>query len=195
MRSFDMKNNKKKSNKFLATIKEIVRKFFVTLKKNPSFIPFVMLIISFLVFSLNLSYIAPTTNVIGKPGMGLCEFATMLFSLLSMVCLLNAFPKRKKPNYPMVAILIVFAGIIIACDVIYVGKILERFNEPDPIKPENLLNFQTAYQVVYTHTILVAITAVTIILEPVIAKLLKKINTSVELETTNIANIELSDDE
>ena len=188
-------NNNKKSNKFLAAIKEFVRKFLVTLKKNPSSIPFVMLIIAFLVFSLNLSYIAPTTNIIGKPGMGLCEFAAMLFSLLSMVCMLNAFPKRQKPNLPMVIILLVFAGIIIASDVIYASKILERFNEPTEIKPENLVNFQTAYQVVYIHSILMAVTAVTVILEPVFAKLLKKINTSVELEETNIGNIDLSDDE
>ena len=190
-----MKNNKNvKSNKFVANIKEAWRKFLVTLKKNPNFIPFVTLIISFLVFSLNLTYIGPTTTVIGKDGMGLCEFAAMLFSLLSMVCMLNAFPKRQKPNIPMVIILLVFAGIIITCDIIYAAKILERFNEPTEIKPDNLVNFQTAYQVVYIHAILMGITAVTVILEPVIAKLLKKINTTVELEETNIGNIELSED-
>ena len=51
-----MKNDKKKLNteKLKAALKEFVRKLIVSLKKNPSVIPFAMLIISFLVFSLNL---------------------------------------------------------------------------------------------------------------------------------------------
>ena len=191
-------NVKLKSNtggKFKAKIREAFRKFIVSLKRKPDIIPFAMLLISFLIYSLNLTTISNTTATVQGKGMGLCEFAAMLFSLLSMVCMLNAFPKRQKPNIPMVIILLVFAGIIITCDIIYAAKILERFNEPTEIKPDNLVNFQTAYQVVYIHAILMGITAVTVILEPVIAKLLKKINTTVELEETNIGNIELSEDE
>ena len=47
----------------------------------------------------------------------------------------------------------------------------------------------------YTHIALTAATVATVILEPLFAKLLKKINTSVELEETNVANIELAEEE
>jgi hypothetical protein len=53
----------------------------------------------------------------------------------------------------------------------------------------------TAQNVLTAHIVLVAITALTVVLEPVFAKLLKKINTSVELEETSIGNIELADEE
>jgi hypothetical protein len=178
------------------SLKELVRKFFVTLKKNPNYIPFVMLIASFLVYSLNLTYISNTTATVQGKGMGLFEFATMLFSILSMICVLNAFPKRQKPNYPMVALIIFLFAIIITSDVIYftnVAATIEKLG--DNIKPATLEEYLRTQNVLIAHIALTVITGVTVVLEPVFAKLLKKINTSVELEETNVGNIELSDEE
>ena len=81
---------------------EFLRRFFVALKRQPSMIALVVLIIAFFYYSLNLTHISDTTAKIQGPGMGLSGFATMLFSMLSLVCFLNAFPKRKKPVLPMV---------------------------------------------------------------------------------------------
>lgn len=178
------------------SLKELVRKFFVTLKKNPNYIPFVMLIASFLVYSLNLTYISNTTATVQGKGMGLFEFATMLFSILSMICVLNAFPKRQKPNYPMVALIIFLFAIIITSDVIYftnVAATIEKLG--DNIKPATLEEYLRTQNVLIAHIALTVITGVTVVLEPVFANLLKKINTSVELEETNVGNIELSDEE
>lgn len=186
-----MKSKKQSSNTLQAKIKETARKFIVTLKKNPSMIPFAMLIVSFLVFSLNLTDISNTTARIQGQGMGLCEFASMLFSLLSMICLLNAFPKRQKPNYAMLAIIFVFLALIIVSDITYIGRITSS-----EIKVTSNTRFiLTAHNVMSVHIVLVAITAVTVALEPLFAKLLKKINTRVELEETTVENIELSDEE
>ena len=186
-----MKKEKNTSNKLRAKIKEGFRKFLVKLKKNPSIIPLLMLLTSFLVFSLNLTDISNTTARIQGNGMGLCEFVSMLLSLLSFICLLNAFPKRQKPNYKMIAILMVFFALIIVADVIYINRIL---NSVVKVTATTMFIY-TAQDVLTVHIILVAITAVTVIFEPVFAKLLKKINTSIDLEETNVADIELSEEE
>ena len=190
---------KKKNNffgKLRSSLKEAGRKFIVTLKKNPNYIPLAMLVVSFLVYSLNLTYISNTTATVQGKGMGLCEFASMLGSILSMICVLNAFPKRKKPNYAMVALIIVMFAVIIVSDVTYFSRIAETIARlGNKIKPKQLAEYQFTQGIVIAHIILVAITAVTVALEPLIAKLIKKINTTVDLEETNVGNIELADEE
>lgn len=189
-----MENGKKKnsSNKFLAGLREFRRKFIVKFKKNPSLIPLCMLLISFLVFSLNLTDISNTTAKIQGSGMGLCEFASMLLSILSILCVLNSFPKRQKPNYAMIAIAFLFFAIIITSDIIYINAIISSPQYP-PTKTSAFIN--TAMYVMIAHIILVALTAVCVALEPVFAKLLKKINTTVELDDTKIGDIDLADEE
>lgn len=108
-----MSENKNKSSigaivveflrKLGARIKESFRKFLVSLKRNPQNIPLVMLLVTFLYYSLNLTDMSDTTAKIQGTGMGLAQFCIILFSLLSLVCLLNAFPRRKKPNIPMMS--------------------------------------------------------------------------------------------
>ena len=191
-----MKNKNKFFNKLLASMKGCGRKLLISLKKNPNYIPLIMLVISFLVYSLNLTSVSDTTATIQGKGMGICEFATMLFSILSMIAMLNAFPKRKKPNYPIVGVIIVLCVIIIVADYIYVNKVYEAFIKlGDKINPKYYDSYMTTYNMLYVHIVLMAITAVTVILEPLFAKLLKKINTSVELEETNVMNIELAEEE
>ena len=66
-----MASNKKFLNTLRNSGKEMVRNFLITLKKNPNMIPFAMLIISFLVYSLNLTYISNTTATIQNQDTGL----------------------------------------------------------------------------------------------------------------------------
>ena len=191
-----MKKNNNFFGKLLSALKEFGRKFLVTLKKNPNYIPLVMLFVSFLVYSLNLTNVSDTTATLQGKGMGLCEFATMLFSILSMIAMFNAFPKRKKPNYPIVVLIVVLCGIIIAADYIYVNKVYAAFvTLGDQINANYYEAYISTYNMLYIHIVLMAVTAVTVILEPLFAKLLKKINTSVEIEETNFANIELAEEE
>ena len=72
-------------------LKESFRKLLVSLKRRPHMIALLVFGVAFLVYSLNLMNISDTTAKIQGKGMGLCGFATMLFSLLSL-------PLRKFPS-------------------------------------------------------------------------------------------------
>lgn len=189
-----MKKKNNFFNKLLNAFKGFGRKFLITLKKNPQLIPLVMLLVSFLVYSLNLTDVSNTTATIQGKGMGLCEFATMLFSILSMIAILNAFPKRKKPNYPVVAVIVLLCAIIIVCDYLYVTKVYETLLA-DKFNRNYYEAYSTTYSMLYIHMVLVGITAVTVVLEPLFAKLLKKIKIKIELEETHVANIDLVEEE
>ena len=188
---------KKKNNffaKLLSAFKGFGRKFLITLKKNPQYIPFVLLVVSFMVYSLNLTSVSDSTATIQGKNMGLCEFATMLFSILSMIAMLNAFPKRKKPNYPIVVVIVILCAIIIVADYFYVTKVYETL-VANKYNPNYYDAYSTTFDMLYVHMVLMGITAVSVILEPVFAKLLKKIKINIELEETNVGNIELSEEE
>ena len=167
-----------------ARMPEFLRKLFVSLKRRPSVIALFALVIAFLQYSLNLTHISDTTAKIQGSGMGLCGFATMLFSMLSLVCFLNAFPRRKKPVVPMVALMFCMFALIIFCDVRYMSLIttaLTRADNPIVIDRQTIYIAQ-AYNVLYDHIIIEAVGIVLILLLPVYSKLLRKINTSVTVE-------------
>lgn len=174
-------SDKKKNPKGL---KESLRKGIVSLKRSPQTIPLVMCFITFLYYSLNLTEVSDTTAKIQGAGMGLAEFCIMLFSLLSMVCMLNAFPKRKKANVPMVILMFAMFGIIIFCDIHYRSAIMAALTRADnPLTITVATNYiAEAYNMLYNHMIMMIVTAVLVITLPVYRKLLKKINTSVVIE-------------
>ena len=192
------KNNKSIVSRIGSGIKEAIRKFLVSLKKNPQVIPLLAHTVAFLIFSMNLTDISNTTAKVYGKHMGLCAFVVMLFSILTYVCLFSAFPKRQKPNYLMLAIIAVLYVAIIVADIHYSGRItaaLTRAESPIEIT-EVTAYIPVAQKVISTHIISVIVSAVLIALEPVYAKLLKKINTSVEIEyTANIDSIDISDEE
>lgn len=180
----------------MSGIREFFRKKIVSLKRNPSIIPLVMLLISFLYYSLNLTHLSDTTAKVQGSGMGLSQFSIMLFSLLSLVCMLNAFPRRKKANVPMLVLMFLMFGIIFYCDHHYCSCILAALNRAEsPIKLEKATEYiAKAYNMLNTHMVLMGITAALVALLPVYSKLLKKINTSVELEDNGSMHaIELND--
>ena len=84
---------------------EFLRKWLVALKRKPQMIAMIVLAAAFVYYSLNLTQISNTTAKIYGSGMGLAEFATMLLSMLSLLCFLNAFPHRKKTNIPMLVLM------------------------------------------------------------------------------------------
>ncbi len=191
-----MSEKTKTSIGFGARVKESFRKFLVALKRNPQYIPLVMLLIAFLWYSLNLTDMSDTTAKIQGSGMGLSQFCIMLFSLLSLVCLLNAFPRRKKANLPMVILMFVMFAIIVYCDVHYMNAIVAAVNRTEsPIQiTASTIYIADAYNMLNTHIIMMGITAVLVALLPVYRKLLKKINTSVTVEDNgSMADIEISD--
>lgn len=180
----------------VAALKEFVRKSIVALKRSPQTIPMVMLLASFVYFSLNLTNMSDTTAKIQGSGMGLCQFCIMLFSLLSIVCMLNAFPKRKKPVLPMVILLFVMFGIIIFADIHYCNAIMAALTRAEsPIKLDlNTEYIALAYNMLQTFVVLIGITAGLVVTLPVYSKWIRKIKTSVEIEgNDDMAQIEISE--
>lgn len=175
-------NEKKASGQ--AKMPEFLRRFFVGLKRRPSIIALVVLLIAFFQYSLNLTHISDTTAKIQGPGMGLCGFATMLFSMLSLVCFLNAFPRRKKPVIAMVVLMCVMFAVIIFCDIYYSNLVMTAITRPDnPIKLDaSTIYIAQAYNVLQTHIVIECIGVGMIVLMPLYTKLLRKINTSVTVE-------------
>lgn len=174
----------KKKAGFAAGIKEACRKFLVSLKRRPQMIPLAALVIAFLEYSLHLTVISNTTARIQGQGMGLCGFATMLFSILSMVCFGNAFPRRKKANIPMLVLMFAMFGIIIFADVTYLNAIYSAvMREENPIVVTmNTIYIAYAEYYLNLHIIILCVAIALIVLLPVYSKWIRKIKTSVEVE-------------
>jgi len=163
---------------------EFLRKWMVALKRKPQMIALFVLAGAFVYYSLNLTQVSNTTAKIYGGGMGLAEFATMLLSILSLVCFLNAFPHRKKTNIPMLVLLFLMVGIVIYCDIFYGSRITEAVTRAEnPISAEgtNIYISNTA-TMLRIHTALLAIGAALTALLPVYRPLIKRINTSVAVE-------------
>ena len=185
----------KKKNK--GGLKEFFRRKIVSLKRKPQMIPMLVLALGFLVYSLNLTHVSDTTAKIQLAGMGLSGFCTMLFSMLSFVCFLNAYPHRKKTNIPMLVLMFLMLAILIVCDTFYMGQITKAITRADhPIVVDTATAYITkAYDMLNLHRIIIAIGAVLTLLVPVLRKLLKKIDTSLPVEEgTQMGEILLSGD-
>ena len=163
---------------------EFCRKRLVALKRKPQTIALVVLVLAFVYYSFNLSPIANTTALINGPHMGLAEFCVMLFSALNLVCFLNSFPHRKKANVPMLVLTFLMLGLLVFCDIYYGGRITVALTrEESPIVPTGKNAFvAVARQVTHIHMILVLLGTALLALLPVYAKLLRKINTNIDVE-------------
>ena len=190
-------NKKSLPERAWAWIKERVRKFIVMLKKKPDLFPITALVVSFLIYSLNLTVVSNTTAKIYGAHMGLASFATMLLMMLSFVCMLGAYPKRQKPKWLMIAIMTVMYLVVIFADIWYYLRIenaLTRAENPIKVTTSTVYIWE-AQDLMITHIISVCVIIALMYLEPLIAKLLKKIKTSTEVEGNSIDSIELSAEE
>ena len=130
--------------------------------------------------------------------MGFCAFMSMLLSMLSFVCMLSAFPKRQKPNWLIIVLLYVMFAIIQVCDWWYLDRIDYKLYRAEEVfvlteKEQYILNAQ---YYVTMHMITLGITMVTVALEPLFAKLFKKINTSIVVEDNgDLGAIDIADEE
>ena len=162
---------------------EMLRKIIVSLKRKPQTIAMLSLVIAFLIYSMNLTSISNTTAKIQGSGMGLCGFATMLLSILSFVCFLNAFPYRKEVNVPMLVLMFAMFAIVAGCDWYYLGAITRAVTRAEsPINPADFPYIAKAQSTLWAHMILLGVTTMLIVTLPVYKTALRKIKTSVEVE-------------
>ncbi|MBQ8092120.1 MAG: hypothetical protein IJ242_00885 [Clostridia bacterium] len=169
------------SSKGASTMPEFLRKIVVHLKRKPQTIPMLVLVIAFLIYSLNLTNISHTTSRIQGSGMGLYGFITMLLSMLSFVCFSNAYPSRKPINKPMFILMLVMIGIIIFADIQYRGLIhtaLTRAENPIAMEPY----IDAAFKMLFSHILTLIIGVVLILIMPVYAKMIRSIKTSIDVE-------------
>lgn len=146
-------------------------------------IPLAALVVAFVFYSLNLMHISDTTARIQGPGMGLAGFVTMLFSMLSFMCFLNAFPYRKKTNVPMLILMYVLLGIVILADAYYINAIwtaITRSDNPIKVSTETIYIAYAEYDL-RIHIAILAVSAVLTALLPVYSKWLRKIKTSIDV--------------
>lgn len=176
-------------------MKEFFRKMLVSLKRKPQTIALLALVISFVYYSLNLTLISNTTARIQGPGMGIYGFVTMLFSILSFMCFMNSFPHRKKVNIPMLVLLIVMTGAVLFSDVMYRNLIINATTgEGAVVVTESTIYIAQAYSMLGVHIVLLVIFLALLALYPVYSKLIKKIKTSVEVESYGkMKSIEISE--
>lgn len=165
-------------------MKEFIRKFFVSLKRSPQSIPLVALAAAFIFYSFRLTSISNTTARINTANMGQCEFAAMLFSILAFVCFLRAFPKRQKANKPMLILLFLMLVLLVFVDSVYLFRINEALTraENTVVISDGTMFIAEARSTVTVHIILVAVCAALLATLPLYAKLLRKINTSIDVE-------------
>ena len=176
-------------------VHEFFRKRLVALKRKPHLIALCVLVVAFIYYSFNLSQISNTTALINGPNMGLAGFATMLFSVLSLVCFMNAFPHRKKTNIPMLTLTFVMLGILIFADFYYGGRITAALTRAEsPISPTGKNVFvAVAQRVVRIHMVFLIVGAALTALLPLYAPLIRKINTNIDVaENAGMSAIELS---
>ena len=168
---------------FAAWWKERWRKFLVSIKRRPQMIPLAVLVVAFVFYSLNLMYISDTTARIQGAGMGLAGFATMLFSMLSFMCFLNAFPYRKKPNIPMVVLMFAMLGIVIFADAYYINAVLTAVTRAENpiVVTESTIYIMYAEWYLRIHIGILIAAIVLIVLLPVYSKWLRKIKTSIDV--------------
>ena len=107
--------------------------------------------------------------------------------------MLNAFPRRKKPNFLMLAVMFVMFAAVIYSDIHYSNAIMRAISRTE--SPIELTEYiANAYNMLSTYMILIVVTAVLVVLLPVYSKLLRKINTSVDVEDNgDMAQIEIEE--
>lgn len=171
----------KKKLGFVGGVKEFCRKRIVMLKHKPQTIPMIMLVITFLYYSLNLTKISNATAMVNMTPMGLCGFIAMLFSMLALVCFMNSFPGRKPVNKPMLILMFAMMLGVLGADGIYYMTVLNAA-QTTKLTVDKVATMNSVLQVLMVHVILIAVSLALVALMPLYSKLIRKIKTSVEVE-------------
>lgn len=175
---------------------EWLRKKIVYVKRNPSVIPLIFMVISCLVFNLNLEDFSKTTLALLMDTMGLTLFAISLFSYLSIVTYLSAYPKRQKPSYIKIILSVLMIAGSIALQLYYRHLIIVKTQTGPAIIQitADKLYILTAMKYSIIHVVLLSVTLLLMLTLPLYSKLIKKINTSIQLEENQVNNVQVEQD-
>ncbi len=178
-------------------MKEKWRIFLVALKRKPHMIALVVLVIAFLIYSLKLTVISNTTARIQGPGMGLCGFVTMLFSMLGLVSFGRSFPHRKPVNKLMLLLTFALFAAVIFADIRYIGAVNNALTRPvDPIEVTATTSYITeSVSMLRVHIGVLCAGLLLTALLPVYQPMIRKINTNIEIaENKDMGSLDLAND-
>lgn len=194
-------NTPSRGAKFKAGLKEWFRKRVVALKVKPQTIPLIIMVITTVYFMLVLFTISKAVDLSSEDShtkaVGICTFITTLLSLLYLVSFLNAFPKRKKPNIFFIVLVFVMIAGQFACDLVYYLQMDACIKAIQKVGSEMDLACRAAQPYVIGHIVLLGLSAIVFALLPVYSKLIRKIDTSVKLESATESmsgNIDIQED-
>ena len=166
--------------KIWGAIKEFFRKQIVNLKRRPSKIAFLFLIVSTIINLLGLDALSAAVAKYNETEwIGIAEFVATLFSILVLVLYMNTFPKRKKMNIVMLVLTFVFMAAIVGMDLLYYLRFTGEGLKDDP-------PFVAAAPYIIAQIVFIGISAILIATMPLYKKLLMKINTRKEVESTEL---------
>lgn len=177
-------NTPSKGAKFKAAVKEWFRKRIVGLKVRPQKIPLFVMVVTTVYFMLILFSVSHAVSLNDEPtATGICTFITTLLSLLYLVSFLNAFPKRKKPNIFFIVLVGVMIAAMLACDIVYYLQTADAMAARTDHDTIGYTVAAEAQPYVIGHMVLLGISAIVFALLPVYSRLIRKIDTSVKLDS------------
>lgn len=175
---------------------EWLRKKIVNLKRNPQLIALVFMVITMLIYCLNLTKYSDSIAYANTGAMGLCEFIITLCAFLSIITYLQAFPRRQKVKTMSIIIVIIMLVASICCEALFYYYIYREINLKDRgFKPEVIEVLTNTQSIAIVHIIFLAISIILVLLTPVFKKLLAKINTSITIESNDIKESFINEDE
>lgn len=174
---------------------EWFRKKIVTLKRNPHLIALVFMVITMLVYCLNLTKFSDSIAYANAGAMGLCEFVITLCAFLSIITYLQAFPRRQKVKTTSIIIVVVMLIVSIACEGLFYYFIYRELNKDRGFKSEVIEILTKTQSIAIIHIILLAISIILVLLTPLFKKLLAKIDTSITVESNDINETFINEDE
>ncbi len=177
-------------------MREWFRKKIVSLKRNPQMIALVFMVITMLVYNLNLTKFSDTISYVNSGAIGLYEFIVTLCSFLSVITYLQAFPRRQNVKKMSIIIVIVMLAISIACEALFYYQVYFALYKADrTFKPEVIELLKSTQTISMVHMIMLGVSIVMVLLVPVFKKLLAKINTSITIEESQVKESFISEED
>ena len=168
---------------FKAGLKEWFRKQIVNLKRRPSNIAFLFLIVSSLIYILSLGSISQSVySRLGGDWMGISTFVCTLFSVLSLVLYMNSFPKRKKVKVVSLVLCVLSMALMAFMDIMFYIEFTGLIEGATEVHAY----WDTTINVLIVHLIFLGITALLMATMPLYKMGLMKINTRKVVESTEI---------
>lgn len=177
-----------KTGGFASSLRNGIVKKIVNLKRKPQIIPLILLFISCIIYTFNLTCFSDVTyfvtigadaeKVTMEEMFALYVFLMTLFSILNIVSYLNAYPKGKR-NILMLVVSLVMLAAQLVLDFVCLDILNRNGFKSDPAKD---LIIAKAINTTVIHIVSLVISSLAVVLLPLYHKLILMIPTQVDDE-------------